>query len=173
MAALDNQPTNVNFLAPTNFRFFIKKLPNVNFFIQKVTIPGISLGTVFQPNPLVRIPHPGTELDFGTLKISFIVDEDIRNYTEIYTWLTGLGFPENSSQYKTLADQPNYTGDGVVSDVSVNVLNSAKNPNFEFVFRDAFPIEVGELNFSTTETGIDYITADATFEYTLFTINRF
>lgn len=173
MAALDNQPTNVNFLAPTNFRFFIKKSPNVNFFIQKATIPSVTLGSISQPTPLISIPQPSDQLQYSPLSITFIVDEDLRNYLEIYDWLLGLGFPETSTQYANLQSKSRISGEGIISDISVNVLNSAKNPNFEFIFMDAFPIQLGSLNFSVTETGIEYLTVDATFDYRSFTINRF
>ena len=46
MSILDTQPTNKNFLSPLGFRFTIKKAPNLNFFVQSVNIPTLSLGTV-------------------------------------------------------------------------------------------------------------------------------
>ena len=51
MSAINNTPENKNFLSPLNFRFQIKKAPNVNFFIQKVNIPQIELPQVDTPNP--------------------------------------------------------------------------------------------------------------------------
>ena len=43
MAALDKTPANKNFLNPLNFKFQIQRAPNVNFFIQKINIPSITL----------------------------------------------------------------------------------------------------------------------------------
>ena len=45
MTALTNQPENTNFLSPLGYKLVIKKLPHLNFFIQSVTVPSVSLGT--------------------------------------------------------------------------------------------------------------------------------
>jgi len=65
MSALENTPTNPNFLSPLNFKFSIKRAPHINFFIQKIGIPSLSLPTYESPNPFVKIPEPGNyELTF-------------------------------------------------------------------------------------------------------------
>ena len=56
MTAVDNTPSNKNFLSPLNFKFAIKRSPHVNFFIQKVNIPDIKLNPTVYPNPMVNIP---------------------------------------------------------------------------------------------------------------------
>lgn len=172
MTAIDNTPENKNFLSPLNFRFQIKKAPHVNFFIQKVNIPSMRLVQADTSNPFVRTPYPGEHIDFGNLNISFKVDEDLKNYLEIYNWITGLGFPEKYEQYKTLAEKPNYTGESIYSDISIILLASTKMPNYEFTFVDAFPISLSDLNFSTTDQSVNFLNADVTFKYTHFTITN-
>ena len=80
MTAIDSNPANKNFLSPISFKFMIKKAPHVNFFIQQVTVPRISLPSVETPNPFVSLPKPGDHIDFDTLSIKFKVDEDLQNY---------------------------------------------------------------------------------------------
>jgi hypothetical protein len=36
--------------------------------------------------------------------VSFIIDEDLLNWRELYDWMVGLTFPERHSQYKTQKD---------------------------------------------------------------------
>jgi hypothetical protein len=171
MSALDNQPENVNFLSPLGFKFQVKKLPITNFFIQQVSFPGLSINPVDFPNPFVKIPISGEHIDFDDLQISFKIDEDMRNYIELHNWLRGLGFPDDYSQYEQLENQPKMSGMGLVSDVSLLILSSSKNPTFDIVFRDAFPISLSGFTFDTTLQDVNYIEATATFRYTSYSIN--
>jgi hypothetical protein len=172
MTAIDNTPENKNFLSPLNFRFLIKKAPHVNFFIQKVNIPSISLPSPEPNNPFVKVPIPGEHLNFSELKISFKVDEDLQNYLEIHNWIRALGKPENFNQYKTIQDQPSYTGEGIYSDISLLILSSTKMPNYEIVYIDAFPTNLSDLQFTTTDENVNYITASAVFKYNYYTITN-
>lgn len=172
MTAIDNTPENKNFLSPLNFRFQIKKAPHVNFFIQRVNIPAIQVGNADTSNPFVVIPHPGDHINYGTLEITFKVDEDLTNYLEIHNWIRALGFPEKYEEYKTIQDVKPYTGDGIYSDISLIVLASTKTPNYDITYRDAFPISLSALTFLTTDSSVNYIEASATFKYTLFDITK-
>lgn len=170
---LDQTPQNHNYLSPHNFTFTIKKAPHVNFFIQKVNIPSVDLPAVNTPNPFVRIPVPGEHITYGNLNINFKVDEDLQNYMELYNWIVALGKPKDFYEYKVIEEQPKYSGNGIYSDISVMILSNIKNPNWEVVYKDAFPISLSEINFDTTiESDISYITATASFRYTLFDIQK-
>lgn len=170
MTAIDNTPSNKNFLSPLNFRFQIKKAPHVNFFIQRVNIPSIDLISPEPNNPFIKTPIPGEHLNFGELKINFKVDEDLQNYLELHNWIRALGKPESYEEFKAIQDKPSYTGEGIYSDISVIILSSTKMPNYEIVYTDAFPIFLSELEFNTTEEDVNYITASSTFKYTYYNI---
>jgi hypothetical protein len=172
MSIIENTPDNKNFLSPLNFRFQIKRAPHINFFIQRVNIPEISIQNTNHPNPFVKIPYSGEHIDYGELRLSFKVDEDLQNYLEIHNWIKGLGFPKNFGQYKTLNDGNILEGNGLRSDISVIVLNSNKNPNYEIVYVDAFPVALSGLQFETTDTTVDYLTASAEFRYTYYEIEK-
>lgn len=172
MTAVSNIPENLNFLSPLNFRFQIKKCPMVNFFIQNVNLPGIALGAPVQPNPFVEIPKPGDHLNYDELMINFKLDEDLQNYLELHNWITQLGFPQRYEQYRTLSGQPVYTGEGVFSDMSLIILTSSKNPNYEVVFQDAFPVSLSSVVFDSTQEDVNHLEAAATFRYKLYTIQQ-
>ena len=87
MAVSDNQPTNLNYLSQLGFRFAIKKLPNVNYFCQSVSLPSISIGAAEFNTPFGVVPRPGDKIAYSTLPIRFKVDEDFRNYIEIHDWM--------------------------------------------------------------------------------------
>ena len=172
MSAIDNTPVNHNFLSPLNFQFRIKKAPHVNFFIQKVNIPGIELPGVLTMNPLVQVPYPGEHLSYGSLDFTFKVDEDLQNYLEIHNWIVSLGKPQNFNQYLNIEEKPITSGDGIYSDISVVALSSTKLPNYEVIYTDAFPIRLSQLAFNTVDTSVNYIEASASFKYTYYTINK-
>lgn len=171
MSAIDNTPENKNFLSPLNFKFTIKKAPHVNFFIQKVNIPEISLPAPKYPNPMVNIPIPGEHLTYADLEITFKVDEDIQNYLEIHKWVRALGKPVDTDEYKEIQDKVHWTGDGIYSDISVAILSSTKMPNYEVVYVDAHPTSLSGMIFNTTDNNVNYIEATARFKYTYYDIH--
>jgi len=172
MSAIDNTPVNKNFLSPLNFNFYIQRAPHLNFFAQSVNLPGVSFINPIQTNPFTNIPQPGDRIHFEDLTVTFNVDEDLQNYLEIHNWIRSLGFPENFQEYAQIKAQQPTSGAGIRSDLTLFISNGIKIPNFEVTFREAFPIAISRLNFQTTDSTIDYITASATFKYIFFEIQK-
>lgn len=162
--------TNKNFLSPLGYSFGVKKLPNVNFFATRVNVPGVSMAAVEIPTPFNRVPISGDKVQFDELNVTFKVDEDMRNYIEVFDWIMGLGFPERFEQYKNLASRGKFTNEGLYSDATLTITTSAMNPNIELTFKELFPITLSEIDFSSTEADIEYVTATVTFRYREYTI---
>lgn len=175
MSAVDNQPSNINFLGQNGFRFAIKRLPGVNYFCQNVTLPSVSMNAIESPTPFANVPRPGDRLTYEPLNITFKVDEDLTNYFEIQKWLEGLGHPDDLTQTRKLSENINrnqmagtrqlgyYTT--YVSDATLSILTSAKNINKNIFFLDCFPVALTELSFESTNTTIEYLQATVTFRY--------
>ena len=163
--------SNKNFLSPLNFKFQLKRAPHINFFIQTINIPSLSLPSINVSNPLVRVPFPGDHLVYEDLQISFRVDEDLQDYMEIHNWLRSLG-KLNYTEYQSLTSNASYTGQGIRSDISLTILTSQKVPNYEIIFKDAFPTNISSLNFTTMDEQLTYIEASATFKFVYFDINE-
>ena len=165
--AIRNQPTNLNQLNVVSFETNFLRIPGVNYFCQRVNIPGISLSNTIQSTPFANIPIVGDVLEFEDLNISFIVDEDLQNYTEIYNWLIALGFPERYEQYD------NQAGQDIKSDCNIIIHTNNSNPNYSIVFKDVFPVSLGVVNFDTNNTDLEPVVVDATFKYTgIFDVNK-
>ena len=184
------QPTKFDYAEPTKFKFTIIKLPKVEFFVTTANLPGISLGVAEQITPLKDIPLPGDRLQYDTLNIQFLVDENLENYREIHGWLTGVGFPKNYEQFqnvqgaatdrfpttenvgtsKELGAIRKSTQDegGLYSDATLFVLTSKNNSNLEIRFRDLYPISLSGLDFNQQATDVNYLTANVTFEYKIY-----
>lgn len=168
--ALDRNPSNKNYLSPLVFQFLIKRAPNVNFFVQAVNLPGMSLNAVDTPNPFVTIPYTGDHLTFDQLDMNFKVNEDLSNWLEMFNWIRDTGFPDDYSQHARISGQSRMSGAGLKSDISLLITNSNKNLSFEFFFKDAFPIFLSSLRFDSTTQDINYLDATCSFRYTSYDI---
>jgi len=171
----DSQIQNRNFLAPTGFRFTLTRAPRVAFFSNNANIPDINLGVANQPSYLKDIDVPGDKLQFGDFRLRFLVDEDLKNYMEIQNWMRGLGYPDSVREIIDLQNQktrtiiPDKTMD-IYSDGSLIILTSNNNINFKVNFENMFPTFLSTLDFSATDTDVEYFTADVTFKYTIYNI---
>lgn len=167
---LSNQPKDINFLSPLGFRFSLRRAPHINFFCTQVSIPTFELGEAELPTPFKKIPFPGDKPRFGDLTLQFKIDEKLQNYLEIFNWIAKIGFPERFEQYASAANAPTSSGLGVVSDATVTVLNSSMDPTTEFRFENMFPTFLSELDFTTTDTTVNYITARAIFKFDMMRV---
>jgi hypothetical protein len=161
IGAVANQPTNINFLSTHRFRVMIKRIPNVVYFCQEANLPGVSMGNPHQPTPFVDIPRPGDKVQFEDFSMTFPVDEDMRNYKEIFNWIIGLGFPKDYNQFRRLSQSP----EGIYSDIGLLVLNSDLNVQHEISFHGAFPTALSGISFNVKESDTNIPLATATFKY--------
>jgi hypothetical protein len=170
------QIDNRNFLSPTGFKFTLTRTPKVAFFCNQANIPDLNLGVAIQPSYLKDLDTPGDKIVFGDLNLRFLVDENLENYMEIQNWIRGLGFPEKLSQFADLEEnglvRGNYLKDrqNIYSDGTLQVLSSSQLPNFQVTFKDLFPYSLSTVTFDSTDTDIQYFTADVSFKYTIYDI---
>ena len=172
----DRQPDKLDYASPTQFRFKVNKLPLTEFFVQSVNIPGVTLNEVTQPTSLAQVKLAGEGLEYEDLTVGFLVDENLNNFTEIYDWLKGLGFPQEHAQFTTLVSQakerfPTQTSSsGIYSDGTVIVLSSKNNPVVEIRFRDLFPKNLASLQYTQDASDVTYLTGSVTFGYKFYEI---
>ena len=161
------QLDNRNYMSPIGFTFAIARFPKVSFFSNKCTLPPITLGTVEQPSYLKGIPHPGDRVEYGELAIEFLVDEDMLNYSLVHNWITGLGFPESCKEFDEFTRDRDGQKDLKLqySDATLGILNSNYNEIAKIKFLDIFPTNISPLEFTATDTDINYFTVSATFSY--------
>ena len=188
-SAYQRQPTKLDYASPTQFRFNIIKLPKVEYYCTAVNIPGVSLNNASLSTPLKEVPLPGTTLTYEPLVLTFMVDENLENYREIHGWLTGLGFPKDWAQYKSLLGGgedrfPPSTSKGVqtepgkikpptdegaiYSDATLTVLTSKNNPNLEVRFRDVYPFSLSTLSYNQQAPDVEYLIAEVGFQYKIY-----
>ena len=161
----DSATVNRNLLSPLGYKLVLKRAPNVEFWCQKFPIPGIELGVVMFPTPLINIPLPGEHMKFDDLEIIFKVDDDLTNYLELFNWLIALGKPNSYSQYADIAAEPIASGLGITCDISALIVDAKRNVNMEIIFADAFVTALSGITFNSTLEDITYINAATRFTY--------
>ena len=175
-----DQPTNLNSLSAVNFDLLINKLPKTKYYCVGATLPGINFSEA-QHNTTLAIESylPGDKITFDPLVVRFAVDEDMKNYQEIYNWIMQLGPGANTDDFRTLVGSTksttgfdNRTGDfkEMYSDATLLVNTSSNNANVEFQFVDCFPTSLGSIEFATDAPEVEYAIADMTLRYTYFKI---
>lgn len=186
---ISRQPTKLDYSSPTQFRFLINQLPKVQYFTTEANIPGITLGEGTYNTPLKDLPLLGDKLTYDDLTITFIVDENLENYIEMHTWLTGIGFPKDRKQFSDFRSvtsnmsvktrgESNDIGDvrastpelAMTSDSVMTILTNKNNPVVECRFKDVFPTSLSGLTYSQNQTDVEYLTAEVNFKYTIYEI---
>lgn len=165
MAIQGTQPENKSFLSPLGFQFSINRLPHVTYFCTNASIPDIAMGQIDTvENTFIKLPIPGDKLTFGLLTLRFRIDEDLKNFQEIYDWLIGLGYPDNFEQRANISRGIQNIGE-VYSDGSLIVTTASYKPNVEVKFIDMYPVSLTSVDFNIEATDIEYLQADVNFAY--------
>jgi hypothetical protein len=157
-----------NYLSPLEFKILIKRLPNVEFFTQRAMVPSISTTAIQQPtrfNPVFTTPD---QVNFSNLDLTFIVDEAMKNYMEIFNWILSSANVESHDRFGRLKSSP----EGLFSDISIIILNSKKNPNIEISYTNCFPTSLSDIQLNTTDSDVTYPEATASFSYDTFDIKH-
>ena len=149
---------NPNFLAPTSFRMTIDKLkfPNVEFAVQSVFIPDLTVAGAQYSTPQRRIVVAGDKPDYAPVTLTFLIDEDLKNYKEIHDWMVGETTKKDTSDYRKERD------------ITLHIISSHNNVIKEIQFIDAIPTSLSSLPFDVTITDLQYLTAQVTFEYSYY-----
>ena len=155
-----------NYLSPTNFTISIEKLPNLEFFTQKLNIPDITSTPQELQSPLTTLYDYGSRIVYGELTTTMIIDENMNNYKEILNWIEGYAAPENSKQ-NALREKI-----GFESDLIATITNSHKNPNIRFTFKNCFPTSLGGVSLDVNVTDVAYATTSVNWRYDTFSMEQ-
>lgn len=177
MTALTRNPTNPNLLHPNKFQLNFARCPNLQYFCQAVSVPGISMSEVPITNPFVDIYAPGEKPVYDLLNVTFYVDEELNAWKEIHDWIRAMTFPEKFEEYRNLGNLNAYTRQQrserpQYSDATITLLTSSNNSNLRFKFYDVFPTTLSTFVMSSTDSPESIMTADATFRYSYYDIEK-
>ena len=162
---LRRQPDSVNAQQNTNFKFTLLRAPNVTFWCSSVNIPQVSVGEVTIQNRFAPLHVPGSSVQYDPLRITFSVDEDFSNWSEIYNWMRSIVPFEDFTEM--LTNESKY-----YSEATVHCLNSAKNPNLSFTFKKLLPVSLDGFDLNVALNEPEPVTVTATFTFESFEITK-
>jgi hypothetical protein len=166
---------NSNYFNNQSFKFEVETCPTLSEFIQTIGIPSINLGETPHDTALIQRKEPGDRLTYGTINISFIVNEDLQNWFEIYEWFTGLGFPDNFQQHSRFKNRHFLAESGVGNLTSTAFLllyDNNQQPVMKIYFYDVFPISLSEITLTTTDTMTNNVACIVDFQFTNLSVEK-
>ena len=181
------QPTVFDYAGGTTWRMNIERIPKVTWFLTSAQVPGVNLGQAMIPSPLIDQQLPGDKLTFEPLNVTFLVDEELQNYRELWDWIVGIGFPEQHPQYTEVLGQSNritsYTkpegadpryeatpsDSALYSDATLTIYNSKNLPKLNINIKDMYPTSLSALEYSNADADVDYLSGIVTFNYLHYT----
>jgi hypothetical protein len=152
-----------NLLKSNSYQFSIERIPETIFRITAVNLPEISVPAPSVPSGASTQYFPGSTSEFSQLTISFLVDENLNNYEEIFRWITQQRFEIGSE-----STPKNITETKLTSDATLLTLTNSSNPNRMIKFFDLFPTSLGQLNFSTQQPDPIPVECSAQFYFSRF-----
>lgn len=144
---------NKNFLSPNGFRLIIdrEEFADLEYFCINSSLPNVSSGAVSQPYRNLQNTYPGDKVEYAPFDVRYMVTENMENYISLFNWLVSC-----SNEQMRFAD------------MTLNILNSNNNVIRQVRFVEAFPVSIGQLDFHSQNTDVEYIVGDASFSYSHF-----
>ena len=148
-----------NPLTSAQYKFEIHKLPHVTYGANSIILPSMQVDAPLMNSPRRDIPLTGTKLNFDPFNITFLVDDKLNNFSELYNWMI-----QNVTQ--------KFDRNTHMSDCTLHILNGDLTPNQKIVFHDAFPTLVAELPFESNAGDSEVIECSAIFQYAYYTLEN-
>ena len=169
------QPDTNNYLSSNYFKLEITRLPLVTYHCQSVNLPSLSL-TPAEQNTSTGTPVKwiGGRYNWEDFTISFMVDEDMKNWIEVFEWMEQIAIMtdvKNTMNY-TMVGKPSGQIEDYFSNAQLAITNSSYKPKLIVNLIDIFPIALTGIQFNSISTDNEPIIATATFAYTYYNISR-
>ena len=187
--ALMRQPTVYDYSQQSQFKVFLPLFPTTEWFVVRANVPGVSLGQAVQTTPMIDMPIIGDKLTYDDFYVTFLVDEELKNYTEMHDWLINCAAPETRSQFQGKArpdgipQRPQTeimdlilgnvksSDRDLYSNLDLFIMSSKNNPLVKIQMVEAFPISLTNIEYSHQESDVTYAECTATFAFSYFTIS--
>ena len=187
--ALMRQPTVFDYSQQSQFKVFLPLFPTTEWFVVRANVPGVSLGQAVQTTPMIDMPIIGDKLTYDDFYVTFLVDEELKNYTEMHDWLINCAAPQKRSQFRgkerpagipkrpqteimdLILGNVKESDRDLYSNLDLFIMSSKNNPVVKIQMVEAFPISLTNIEYSHQESDVTYAECTATFAFSYFTIS--
>jgi hypothetical protein len=109
-----------------------------------------------------------------------MVDEELKSWIEIHDWIRAMTKVKDFSEYRNLANlnkiatYANASRENFpqFSDAAVTLMSSSNKEYYRFKFYDVFQTTLSTFIMNTQDSPDSIITADATFRYSYYDIEK-
>ena len=188
-SAVSRQPVVYDYSQLNQFKLYLPIFPLTEWFVTRCNIPGVSMGQGVQATSLIDMPIIGDKLTYDDFYATFIVDEQLKNYTEMHDWLINMGAPSFHQQFNAQARPDQFkrpqqtikdievegrihadTDRDLYCNIDLFILSSKNNPLVKIQMIESLPTSLTNIEYSQAETDTSYAECTVTFAYSYFTI---
>jgi hypothetical protein len=174
-SVLTRQPQNTNPLQTTKYVFVMPRINNVQYFCQQAIVPGVSLPEMPRPTSVVDLYVPGNKMVYNRLELQFLIDAELKSWTDIHDWMRELTTPVKNEEYSNLwrkesilnSKQQAQYADGILT-----IFSALNNPKFRIKYTNMFPVSLSDIQFDSKGSSDDILTATVQFRYDYYDIER-
>jgi hypothetical protein len=143
-----------NLLALTGFKLTIhtEDFKHTQYFAVSASFPAVSLPEVTTGFRNLSGFVSGDKLAYDPLTLRVAIDERLESYREIFNWM----YSNTSNNVLN------------VYDITLHFLTNHNNISRSVRFSNAFPTNIGGLEFNVQQTESEYAYVDVTFRYDYF-----
>lgn len=143
---------NYNTSTSASFILIVPEHEHLNYFVQRTSLPGMRESAVQGnfANNSYRVP--GETIEYDTLTLDILVDENYNNVVSLQNWLI-----ESKSKEKAYARR--------LRDITLIIKNRNGANALEFTFYGAFPVDIGAISLDSTLNDVEIPICNVTFEY--------
>lgn len=150
------------------------RVANTTFYCTKINLPALSIPAISQKTPMINLFVPGNKMEFEPLVMTFMVDDTLSAWNDLFIWLTGLSGPTTNG-WMNLANtavskggQPLYGVRPPYSDGILTINTAKNNPMLRAQFYDLFPTSLSGLQFEAGQSADMQIMAIAEFRFSYY-----
>jgi len=163
---MSDQPRTNNYLATNFFQLEITNFPTVTYFCQSVNLPSLTASVVEVPVVGMGLPvkSPVGRYSYENMSVSFLVDENMENWLEVYNWMTEMRAFDTDCAEKDYED--------LFSDATLKIMDGSYTPIKTVTVQDMFPVGISGVQFSSVVVDTEPVIATATFAFTKYEIEN-
>lgn len=145
----------------TGFVLRLEKSPEFTYNTQNVSFPSVTVSSIETPYRNAKAYLPDNVVQYDPLTITFVVDENFKNYNYLYKQMLSYAQKKDSNKIKDVFDT-----------IHIFRLDNAKKPIADIAFIDGFCTDLSSLEYSVNVSDDDIIVCTATFRYQTFEIRE-
>lgn len=179
IVSTDSRNSPMNLLNEGAWNLRIQRIPKASFLCKNISLPNVTIDAL----PIMTgAPRPhmiaGSKITYGTVSLTFKVDENMENYQELLAWMRGIVGDPSSDVHKKLITDPRIgrgmrdTEYNIYSQGSLITTTNAYKNNYEIILEDIFPIDLGSMALNQETDNSVNIECDVTFSCSNFRFNK-